>query len=354
MPHTQSRLGNGVAFAAVLAIPLFLVAPSARASAVYWSDHNNGAIYCIDGPGAPQRVVVPDAGRPWGLAIDPVRNHLYWADNDPATAEKILRVNLDGSGRTVVLAEEPRSGGGTQFVQDLALDLVSGFVYYTQGNTPTISRVRTDGTGDEVLVRGRLNGPSDVKLDVANGYMYWTEILSTRSEIYRSRLDGSDARLLFGDVGFYSDLAIAPGRRHHGSDYDGEYLYFADTHSQRQAIRRIPVEGGTEAEAVLHQDGLEPSGIEIDPHGRWLYFSHGRRPGIWRVGLDGRQLRELTEPEDFPYFPYTIDLTLEHTALFAAAAAVPEPAALAAVALACLAVLRPARPRPETPRAVRK
>ena len=49
---------------------------------------------------------------------------------------------VDGWG---VLAEEPVSGGGTQFVQGISLDVVNGYVYYTEGNTRTVRRVRTDG-----------------------------------------------------------------------------------------------------------------------------------------------------------------------------------------------------------------
>ena len=86
---------NGIAAVAAVGLWLFGGASSAGASAVYWSDIHSGAIYRAAGPGAPHRVVVPDAGRPWGVAIDPVNGHLYWGDRDPETAGKIFRVNLD-------------------------------------------------------------------------------------------------------------------------------------------------------------------------------------------------------------------------------------------------------------------
>jgi DNA-binding beta-propeller fold protein YncE len=342
MRQVDSR--NGGRIGIIVGLAFSLLAPAAYGSAVYWTDAHNGAIYRAAGPGAPHRVVVEDAGRPWGVAIDPVNNHLYWGDRDPETAGKIFRVNLDGTGRTVVLAEDPVKGGGTQFVQGVSVDVVNGYVYYTEGNTRTIRRVRTDGTGEEVLVQGRLNGPIDVKLDVANGYMYWTQIISTHSEIFRARLDGSDEQLLFTDQGFFYDLAVAPGRRQYGINYDGEHIYFADQHPDQQAVRRVGVDGGGGAETVVHLEGLEPSGLEIDPDGRWVYFSRRDQPGIWRVGLDGKQLQEVVNPDLFPERAYTIDFTLEHTALFAAAAPVPEPgAAGAALGLVALAALRRAR-----------
>jgi DNA-binding beta-propeller fold protein YncE len=325
-PSTVGATARVVALCSAFAGCVLWIDRPCDASAVYWSDIHNGTINRASGPGAPHSTVVPDAGRPWGVAIDPVNNRLYWGDDDPSTAPKIMSAKLDGSDRSVVLAEAPVSGGGSQLVQDLALDVVNHYVYYTEGNTRTLRRVRTDGSGDEVLVNGRLNGPVDVKLDVANGYMYWTQIVSTDSEIYRAKLDGSDPELLFSDRGFYYDLALAPDRSKVGGDYDGRYIYFADQHPNYQAIRRISINGDPSPQIIAHVDGMEPSGLEIDPDGHWLYFSRRDQPGIWRTKLDGSGLQEVVNPAFFPDNAYTIDFTLEHTALFAAGLQVPEPA----------------------------
>jgi hypothetical protein len=295
---------------------------AARAGTVYWSDVHNGAIYRTAGPGAAHELVVPDAGHPWGIAVDPINRHLYWGDNDASSARKITRSNYDGSGQVVVLSEDVVQGGGTQFVQSLSLDSVNNYIYYTEGNTRTIRRVRTDGGGEEVLVQGQLNGPVDVKLDTANGYMYWTQIISTHSELYRARLDGSEKQLLFTDQGFYYDLALAPDQ---GSGYRGEHIYFADQHPNAHGIRRIGIDGGN-AGTLFSEAGLEPSGLEIDPVSGWIYWSRRDRPGIWRADLNGDVVEEVTDFAQFPANAYTIDFTLEHTALFAAGAEVPEPA----------------------------
>ena len=336
-------IGPRVRWAAGLVCVVCLLSWGARpadASAVYWSDLHNSVISRAAGPGAPHQTVVTDAGRPWGVAIDPVARRIYWGDNDPFTPQKILSARLDGSDAAVVLAEPVMSGGGSQFVQGVSLDLVNHYVYFTEGNTRTVRRVRTDGTGEEVLVRGRLNGPVDVKLDVANGYMYWTQIISTHSEIFRARLDGSAPELLFTDQGFYYDLALAPDRRNAGGDYDGRYLYFADQHPNYEGIRRISLVGDPSPEVIVHVDGMEPSGLEIDPDGKWIYFSRRDQPGIWRTKLDGGQLQEVVNPEFFPFHTYTIDVTLEHTAFFAAGLAVPEPAGGAiAIAVAAIGML---------------
>jgi hypothetical protein len=253
--------------------------------------------------------------------VDPVNGLLYWGDNDPATAQKIVRSNLDGSNPVAVLSEEVAEGGGTQFVQGLALDAVNNYIYYTEGNTRTVRRVRTDGGGDEAVAQGRLNGPVDVKLDVANGYMYWTQIVSTHSELHRARLDGTEAQLLFSDQGFYYDLALAPAQ---GSGYLGEYIYFADQHPNHYGIRRIGIDG-SDPVTLISTPGMEPSGLEIDPISGMLYWSTRDQPGVWRATLDGDFVEQVTDPLQFPGSAYTIDFTLQDTAAFAAAMTVPEP-----------------------------
>src|SRR3954469_20107120 len=103
------------------AAAIFLTTTYTQAGTAYWSDFHNGAIYRVAGPGGQHELAVPDAGRPWGIAVDPINRYLYWGDEAASTAEKIIRANFDGSGKPVVLSEPVMEGGGTQFVQGLAL-----------------------------------------------------------------------------------------------------------------------------------------------------------------------------------------------------------------------------------------
>jgi hypothetical protein len=311
-----------------------MVAPVAGAGMAYWSDAHNGSIWRSSGPGGQHELVVPNAGTPWGIAVDPLNRHVYWGDTDGGTARKISRANYDGSGQVVVLSEDVVQGGGTQFVQGLSVDAVNGYLYYTEGNTRTIRRVRTDGGGEEAIVQGRWNGPIDVKLDVANGYMYWTQIVSTHSELYRARLDGSEQQLLFSDQGFYYDLALAPAQ---GSGYLGKYIYFADQHPDHHSIRRIGIDG-SDPTTLITLTGMEPSGLEIDPVDGMLYWSRRDEPGVWRATLDGEFIEQVTDPGQFPDRAYTIDFTLRDTAAFAAALA-PEPGAVGVIAVGVVGAL---------------
>src|SRR5262249_23600313 len=151
-------------------------------------------------------------------------------------------------------SETPVSGGGTQFVQNLELDLPHNWIYYTEGNKRSIRRVRFDGTSDEQVVAGTSNGPVDIALDIPAGKMYWTQIVSTASQLFRSNLDGTGTELLFGDQGFYYDLAIDPANG---------FIYFADQHPNYHAIRRVKLDG-TQPTVLVTAPGLQPSGLEID------------------------------------------------------------------------------------------
>ena len=101
-----------------LAIPIPLFGQS---GAVFWSDRQSGGIYRISGPGGQHQLIVPNAGSPWGIAVDPINRYIYWGDDDASTARKITRSNFDGSNQVIVVSEQPVSGGGSQFVEGLSL-----------------------------------------------------------------------------------------------------------------------------------------------------------------------------------------------------------------------------------------
>ena len=62
---------------------------------------------------------------------------------------------------------------------------------------------------------------------------------------------------------------------------DGKWIYFCSDRTGRNEIWKTPTDGGTEVQ-VTHNVGFE--GIE-SPDGRYLYYSKGREPGIWRMAL---------------------------------------------------------------------
>lgn len=269
-----SRFARGVAGVWVL-----LVATATQAQSVYWTDINDNTIKRIASPGAAPQLVVNHGPVPHGITVDLPGQQLYWADGLGTSAQKIIRSNLDGSNRVAVVSEPVVSGGGTQLVQNLKLDTLNNWIYYTEANTRTIRRVRFDGTGDQSIVQGSLNGPFDLALHIPSNYMYWTQGQSTFSQIFRSRLDGSQTQLLFSDEGFYSGIEIDP---------ENGFIYFSDYYPGREGIRRISLGGGNPV-TLIPQPGGWPLGMDIDLASGKLYWARANAdvPGIFRANLDG-------------------------------------------------------------------
>jgi DNA-binding beta-propeller fold protein YncE len=281
---------------------------------VYYSDYGNGTINRINVPGGPVQTLVSGLGRPWGITVDPVNQYIYYGIADSANTQRITRSNLDGSNPVAILS------GGNRRISSVELDVPNNWLYFVDGNARTINRIHLNGTGEQLLATGTLNGPLDVEVDAATNSMYWTQIISTSSQIFRSNLDGTNTQLLFGDQGFYYDLAVDPAKG---------FIYFADQHPNAHAIRRINLDG-TNPVTIVAQAGLEPSGLEIDFNEGRLYWSRRDTPALWRANLDGSNPEQFSNPANFGPSNYTIDLAL---------GPVPEPGSWVIASLGILGIV---------------
>jgi len=252
---------------------------------LFWSDINDNTIKRLVYPSNTPQTIFSGAGQPTGLAIDAAHGQLYFGDDTASTPGKIYRSNYDGTGLVTVLSEPVQPGGGTQFVDSLALDPAHDWIYFNEGNTRTVRRVHFNGSGEQVVFQGSLNGPFHVALDVPNNYLYFTHIQSTSSQIVRTRLDGSQPQVLFSDTGFYSGLEVDP---QHG------YIYFSDYYPGNERIRRINLDGGNPITLVAQPDSW-PSGTDLDLQGGKLYWarSNSSTTGVFRSNLDGSGLEPL-------------------------------------------------------------
>ena len=129
---------------------------------IYWTetgDNPRVMVGSITGDVEPQELFGSDELiRPTGLAIDPVNQKLYVADNGEfETLEStIFSGNLDGSGTLSVLVA---SGDNVRRPSDMEIDLENGFVYWLNeipGTTASTELVRAsiDGETVEVLFDG--------------------------------------------------------------------------------------------------------------------------------------------------------------------------------------------------------
>lgn len=140
---------------------------------------------------------------PNGIALDVANSHIYIADG--GAGDCILRTNLDGSNRQVII---PNAGDNPA---DLALDLVNGQIYWTiPGAIDHVRRANLDGSNVEtILDTSLLENPNGIALDVAAGQLYVADG-GAGDVILRANLDGSNPEILPIDAGDNpTGLAIA-------------------------------------------------------------------------------------------------------------------------------------------------
>ena len=63
---------------------------------------------------------------------------------------------------------------GLTYPVGVALDVAGGWMYWTDEGTDKIQRAALDGSGVEDLVTSGLMDPYGIALDVAGGWIYWT------------------------------------------------------------------------------------------------------------------------------------------------------------------------------------
>ena len=165
---------------------------------MYWGDSSANMVQSANLDGSDVQVIYSDA-QTWKPLVDSVNGYVYFAG-----AGAIHRRSLDGSGpvQTVV--------SGVSSVFAVALDVANNHIYWVDQQTTAdhIARANLDDTGWTVLVDLSPNvfGSSalnDIRLDLANGKMYFCDDL--RTMIWRANLDGSDVEQIYT-----SPVGLAP------------------------------------------------------------------------------------------------------------------------------------------------
>ena len=265
-------------------------------SHMYWTEGNtdyvDGAILRarLDGSNV-DTLVTRRVSDPRGLALDVVGGYMYWTD---MVRDNIYRAHLDGSNVDTLVTdlENPRG---------LALDVVGGYMYWTVGKGGwggTIHRANLDGSNDEILTLTS-EPPRGLALDMAGGYMYWTEW----GAIYRADLDGSKIEIEIPDrpnieILDWSNIEILvtglDDPRGLALDVAGGHMYWTDT--AWGTILRADLDGSN---IEILATGLgDPEGLALDVAGGYMYWTDadlGYQKGtdwsaIFRARLDGSNI----------------------------------------------------------------
>ncbi|CAG2103255.1 unnamed protein product [Medioppia subpectinata] len=218
---------------------------------LYWSDIGIDKIMrlCLDGrQSQPEVLVETGLESVEGIALNPINNHLYFVDGEQAKVE-MIRTDITNEGRmrrtilTKASLEKPRG---------IALNVMTGYIFLTDwGNTrPAIIRCELDGENVKVLFNSSVvSWPNGIAVDYLTQKIYWVDAkrdyiasadfegkhLSYISEgeltphpfalgvfknyiyfddwnlqqiILMSKTDGSDRRIVLGEIAGAMDLKI--------------------------------------------------------------------------------------------------------------------------------------------------
>ena len=273
-------------------------------------DVKNASILSLDTEGNHLRTIIDKVGVPDGIAINPLKGHIYWTnmgvyhegEHFPKNDGSIERINFDGSGHTIIIPK-----GLTFTPKQMQIDVTNGFIYWSDREGMRVMRAKLDGSDITTLIQTG-EGDEDrkdetrhcvgVAIDIENGYLYWTQkgpADGGKGRIFRAGLDllqgtdpanRSDVELLFDELPEPIDLEI---------DHVNGFLYWTDRGNLPlgNSLNRASINGDRIGEREIMDFGLkEGIGLALDVKNNTVYF--GDLGGnLYHCDLDGFNLRKL-------------------------------------------------------------
>lgn len=254
------------------------------------------------------RTLVNSAGQgPDGIAVDVAGGHLFWTTMGvPAEDDGSLRRSeLDGSKVTTIVP-----AGGSFTPKQLKLDLEQQQLYWSDREGMRIQRAAIDGSGVETLVtvasgasarKNAQNWCVGLALDLVHGFVYWTQkgpdngmvgsIRRAHLQMPTGQSDSTrtDIDVLFEGLPEPVDLDL---------DVSGGYMYWTDRGDD--TVSRAPIEipnGKTAAtradREVLVKGVREAIGVTLDLERGHVYYTSGASGRVGRANLDGGDAHDL-------------------------------------------------------------
>ncbi|HEY3254627.1 MAG TPA: hypothetical protein VGJ91_11790, partial [Polyangiaceae bacterium] len=268
----------------------------------------HGSVRTFDEDKPTPRTLVSSAGKgPDGIAVDVAGGHLFWttmgvpADNDGS----LLRSELDGSKVTTIVPT-----GGSYTPKQLKLDLAGKALYWSDREGMRIQRAALDGSALETLVtvasgdnarKDASNWCVGLALDLVHGFVYWTQkgpdngmvgsIRRAHLQMPAGETDSTrtDVQVLIEGLPEPVDLDL---------DVPAGYMYWSDRGDDTINRAAIEIPSGKTAATrgdrqILVQGVREAIGVTLDLERGHVYYTSGASGRVGRANLDGSGARDL-------------------------------------------------------------
>ncbi|BET02800.1 low-density lipoprotein receptor [Nesidiocoris tenuis] len=202
------------------------------------------------------------------IDYDPVEDYIYWADSDHGT---ITRVKRDGTGRNMVVGQFENSDTlAIDWLTGLAVDWVAGNIYWADPKQRVIEVARSNGSHRHVVVQRNITSPHSLAVDPYAGKLFWADEGTKPHIICRSDLDGTDVTPIqaLGSLGYVSGLAL---------NIQDRLVYWCD--SRRHAIFSMDY-NGTNVIQLQQNDGLGPFALAYHDRSVFWIDLFGDKPSI--------------------------------------------------------------------------
>ncbi|XP_072033433.1 uncharacterized protein [Amphiura filiformis] len=218
---------------------------------------------------------------PIAVDYDPIEDRVYWSD---VKEQKIYRAFMNGTGREAITGP----GFGIR-VDGLAIDRVSRLIYWTDADSNTTSVARLDGSKRKTLIIDNLDQPRAIALDIANGYLYWSD-WGDNARIERAFMNGTNRQTLVDSgLGWPNGIAL---------DLTENYIYWCDALTNK--IERSGLTGENRTTVIDFGDPgftVHPFGIAV--HGSYLYWTDWKQRSLLRANKADGSRNQTIGPQDF-------------------------------------------------------
>ncbi|NUM43532.1 MAG: hypothetical protein HUU38_02415 [Anaerolineales bacterium] len=251
---------------------------------VYYSEANNLMRVPLIGDPNPEPIFFDNNGIGGPVfAIDNVRGYAFIV-NDPSD---VVRVNLDGTGYTVIGDANPGNVPTQDGTLSVAVDTNTGRVYWTEVVTMIYTRIRSannDGSDVQTVVP-IVYGQKGIVFDPIRNLLYWVGMDSQQRQfvIYRANPDGSDVQTMYvaPEGALIRDLNLDPY---------GQKFYWLDGATNDGTLYRADSDGGNLTELDIYM-GSDARGVVVLPQQNTIYYT--KWESLWQAELDGANATEV-------------------------------------------------------------